>query len=143
MSSAPDFSRRLAQFATLPEQNAVTADDYERLAACFLDWLGCAIAGAATPGAEILLDTLPRGAAEATSIGIGPVVDAFNTAPFNGFAGHALDFDDTEFIAETHPSTVILVVSDQFELVSTGTVTLSLRPRRDRATRRERRHGTA
>ena len=34
-----------------------------------------------------------------------------------------------------------LVLSDQCELVSTRTVKLSLMPRRDRATHRERRHG--
>lgn len=39
--------------------------------------------------------------------------------------------------------TVTMVVSDEFEPVSTRTVRLSLIPRRDRATRQEQRHGSA
>ena len=43
----------------------------------------------------------------------------------------------------SHPLERLRVLSDGFEPVSAGAVTLTLIRRRDRATRRERRHGSA
>lgn len=62
-----------------------------------LDWLGCALAGAAHPTIDKLLTVLQTvtGKPEATVLGRKLRLGLLDTALANGQMGHILDFDDT------------------------------------------------
>jgi len=74
---------------------------------CILDWVGCAIAGAADPSASIVAATLGPsiGLSSLMTGGTGHPRDA---ALINGTAGHALDFDDTSGAMLGHPTAPVL-----------------------------------
>lgn len=108
MAEAESFISQLGHFATHPAARSLSQNDDQRVRAMALDWLGCAIAGASTAPARLLLGALPGRSEGGTAIGTRARLDTLNSALFNGTAGHVLDFDDTEFVGETHPSTVIL-----------------------------------
>lgn len=77
---------------------------------CLLDFLGCALAGAAEPPVEILVATVvrPEGSREAALIGRRERASRLTAALVNGTAGHALDFDDTHTAMNGHPSVPVL-----------------------------------
>lgn len=77
---------------------------------CLLDFLGCALAGAAEPSVEILVATVVRseGSREAALIGRRERASRLTAALVNGTAGHALDFDDTHTAMNGHPSVPVL-----------------------------------
>src|SRR5437867_12121925 len=62
---------------------------------CVLDYLGVALAGAADPLVELLLDELTEagGAPQASIIGRDARLPALAAALVNGAAAHALDYD--------------------------------------------------
>ncbi len=73
---------------------------------CLLDFLGCAIAGAADPLVDILVgETVHREhASEASLIGRQGRATCRTAALVNGAAAHALDYDDTHTTMMGHPS---------------------------------------
>src|SRR5438552_1360016 len=77
---------------------------------CLLDFLGCAIAGAAEPPVEILVATVVAGeaSAEAGLVGRTERASRLTAALVNGTAAHALDFDDTHTRMNGHPSVPVL-----------------------------------
>ena len=77
---------------------------------CVLDYLGCAIAGAADPLVAILLAEMQEdGAGGACSVvGHASRLSAGSAATVNGAAAHALDFDDVNLAMPGHPSVAIL-----------------------------------
>ncbi len=95
-------------------------DDVARTIAaqCILDWTGVALAGAAQPGSEMLRNVLGQGVAassrgsrgdgRATLIGSAGRLPLLGAVTANGFAGHVLDYDDSQLEMEGHPSAPIL-----------------------------------
>ena len=77
---------------------------------CVLDYLGVALAGAADPLVELLLDELTEagGAPQASIIGRDARLPALAAALVNGAAAHALDYDDVNMAMPGHPSVAIL-----------------------------------
>jgi len=77
---------------------------------CFLDCLGCALAGASEPPVEILIRAVVRGerSAEATLLGRPERASRLTAALVNGTSAHALDFDDTHTAMNGHPTAPVL-----------------------------------
>ncbi len=76
---------------------------------CVLDWLGCALAGSVEPLSQILLsEIVPGEQGEATLIGRPERATLLTAALVNGAMSHALDFDDTHWMMNGHPSAPVL-----------------------------------
>lgn len=77
---------------------------------CVLDWLGVTLAGAREPAARIVLEQLVRGdrGEEARLLGIDARCSLQNAALFHGTAAHALDYDDTHWGLQGHPTAPVL-----------------------------------
>src|SRR5271156_1439362 len=74
-----------------------------------LDFLAAAFAGASDCGLKKLQKIIePSKGLQASIIGISESTDVLNAALLNGYAGHALDYDDVHGNARGHPSTVLL-----------------------------------
>ena len=107
---ASGVTRRLA-FAIA---GAKPLDDAAALAAArdgVLDFLSASFAGADDAGYRKLLAVIGAGSrGEAAAIGHPGSVNALDAALLNGYAGHALDYDDVHSSVRGHPSTVVLPV---------------------------------
>jgi 2-methylcitrate dehydratase PrpD len=78
---------------------------------CLLDWLGVTVAGAGEPLAAILRDTVQSDATEGAATLLGPPTGragSLGAALINGATGHALDFDDTHWTMNGHPSVPVM-----------------------------------
>lgn len=77
---------------------------------CLLDLLGCALAGARTETARILLSFVRDvgGKPESTLWKHGDVVPSFWAAFYNGTISHALELDDGHTTAHTHPGVTVI-----------------------------------
>jgi 2-methylcitrate dehydratase PrpD len=77
---------------------------------CVLDYLACAVAGAADELTGILLAEMQEQGGEpaATVIGHKSKLPVLSAALVNGAASHALDFDDVNLAMPGHPSVAIL-----------------------------------
>ncbi|MEW6340450.1 MAG: MmgE/PrpD family protein [Pseudomonadota bacterium] len=74
-----------------------------------LDFLAAAFAGADDAGyRKLLAVTGPGSRGEAAVIGYPAGVNALDAALLNGYAGHALDYDDVHSSVRGHPGTVLL-----------------------------------
>ena len=71
---------------------------------CFLDWMGCAVAGSNEPVTEILHAEFSEASGPCSIIASDQKTSARAAAMINGAAGHALDFDDTHMGLMGHPS---------------------------------------
>jgi len=107
---ANDVTRRLAHAIA----DATPLDDAEPIAAArrgVLDFLAAAFAGAGDAGYRKLLAVIVEGSrGNAAVIGHAGGVNALDAALLNGYAGHALDYDDVHSSVRGHPSTVLLPV---------------------------------
>jgi len=88
----------------------IPAPALETARQCMLDFLGCALAGAADPLVDILVEEVAarEGASEASLIGRRERCACTTAALINGSAAHALDFDDTHTTMVGHPSVPVL-----------------------------------
>ena len=77
---------------------------------CVLDWLGVTLAGAREPLARIVFEQIGRADAgsEATLLGFGARSSLLTAALVHGTAAHALDFDDTQWGIQGHPTAPVL-----------------------------------
>ncbi len=75
---------------------------------CVMDWFACALAGSSEPLAGLLRDEFGQRAGPCTLIGAQQTTDAATAALLNGAAGHALDFDDTNFAIGCHGTAPVL-----------------------------------
>lgn len=74
-----------------------------------LDFLASAFAGATDHGLHKLKKIVQTAnGPQASVIGMSHTTDILNAALLNGYAGHALDYDDVHGCARGHPSTVLL-----------------------------------
>ena len=94
-----------------------------------LDWIGCCIAANGRPVQKRLAAlALQEGGTGATGIGIPEAVSPWNAAFYNGCISHALEYDDTNKIAITHPGAPVLAAAlaaceaehADFELLALG-----------------------
>jgi len=101
-----ELTKAIAGFIVETEATDIPSNVYEHSKVAFLDWLGCAIAGANNP----LVDKLIRyadvmgGNGQATVIGHNLKKTATQAAIINGAASHVLDYDDTTTVDIRHAS---------------------------------------
>ncbi|MGQ7938598.1 MmgE/PrpD family protein [Paraburkholderia sp. D1E] len=105
---AAGITRRLAVAIT----QASPSQDAGAIAAArrgILDFLAAAFAGASDSGYRKLLTVSANDSrGEAAVIGSAARVSAQQAALLNGYAGHALDYDDVHSSVRGHPTTVLL-----------------------------------
>lgn len=76
---------------------------------CILDWFGCALAGSVEPLSQILLEEIVAGeSGDSTVVGRAERVGMPTAALVNGAMSHALDFDDTHWVMNGHPTAPVL-----------------------------------
>jgi 2-methylcitrate dehydratase PrpD len=103
-------TEKLARFVTetslskIPDEMLVHARD------ALMDTVGCALAGAVEPAAEIALDWVNELAArpQATVWGQNVATSPAEAAFANGISAHALDFDDSLSTLRGHPSATMV-----------------------------------
>lgn len=90
--------------AELPEEVTTLAKH------CLLDWLGVTLAGAREPLARLVFEQLgqPDRGDEARLLGFGARASVATAALVNGTSSHALDYDDTHWTMQGHPSAPVL-----------------------------------
>lgn len=103
MTLTQDFARRIADAQPLQDAAAVHAAREG-----VLDFLASAFPGPADPAWHRLRGVLPQAGGPARVIGQATTADAASAALLNGYAGHALDFDDVHSSVRGHPGTVLL-----------------------------------
>lgn len=103
MTLTQDFARRIADAQPLQNAAAVHAAREG-----VLDFLASAFPGPADPAWHRLRGVLPQAGGPARVIGQATTADAASAALLNGYAGHALDFDDVHSSVRGHPGTVLL-----------------------------------
>lgn len=87
----------------------VAADDRARAALHVLDWIGCAMIGAAEPAGVILRRTGPSlGAGPCHAIGVAVGLAAPAAAFVNGGFGNILEMDDIHRTSILHPGPVVV-----------------------------------
>ena len=111
MSSPADPGATRALVHRVRALRAETIPDETRTVArhCLLDFVGCALAGAAEPLTEILVAQVAagEGGSQAGLLGRPERATLLTAALVNGAAGHALDFDDTH-TTMGHPSVPVI-----------------------------------
>jgi 2-methylcitrate dehydratase PrpD len=76
---------------------------------CVLDWFGCALGGSTEQLSRILLsEVAAREPGESTLVGRAERATLLTAALINGAMSHALDFDDTHWLMNGHPSVPVL-----------------------------------
>lgn len=106
--AAPDpLTAELAQLVELDTSGSAVRAAATR---CLLDYVGCALAGAATPVVRRLLAAVGGGSADGPCAVIGHAarLAPHDAALVNGTAAHALDFDDENAALCGHPGAVII-----------------------------------
>jgi 2-methylcitrate dehydratase PrpD len=92
-------SRALAAFASEVRAENLPDDVVHQAVRCLVDWLGCTVAGAATPESARVRTAIramdPDRSRAAAIIGTPERTSAGQAALANGVAAHVLDFDDT------------------------------------------------
>lgn len=78
-----------------------------------LDWLGCAIAAVDRPCARETLEMnrAAGGNPQASGVGQAERTSTQNAAFYNGLISHALEYDDTNKIAITHPGAPVIAAA--------------------------------
>ncbi|MDP9180504.1 MAG: MmgE/PrpD family protein [Chloroflexota bacterium] len=76
---------------------------------CLVDWFGCALAGSREPLSQILIhETAAREPGKTTLAGRPERTTPLTAALVNGAMSHALDFDDTHWTMNGHPSVPVV-----------------------------------
>jgi 2-methylcitrate dehydratase PrpD len=92
------------------ESQAVSAEDNDYLHTLLKDWLGCVMGGLETPSCQSYLTFMGQllDDNDQSILGESFVVSSQERAMVYGVAAHELEWDDSEFVGETHPSAVVL-----------------------------------
>ena len=104
------LSGRLADFVSKTNYEDIPEKVLEKAKLCFVDCLGCMLAGAKEPVSDITVNYIEAmgGNPDASVIGRNLKTSVYNAAMANGVLGHALDYDDMSASLIGHPSTVVL-----------------------------------
>lgn len=121
---------RLAEFTVKTSLEDCPPEAVARTRLAALDTLGVMLAGAAEPAARAVrhVARAEGGAALATVVGTRLVTAPGWAALANGTAGHAHDFDDTNFALMGHPSVPLFataLAAGEAEMADGGLVTLA------------------
>jgi 2-methylcitrate dehydratase PrpD len=99
VSDRNSVSAALAAFASGVRAEHLPDDVVHQAGRCLVDWLGCTIAGSATPESGRVRAAIramdPDGSHAAGIVGTRERSSAGQAALANGIAAHVLDFDDT------------------------------------------------
>ena len=103
-------TERMAEFIVETKWADFPALVIERAKKAVVDTVGVTLAGASEPVGRIVADFAQKmgGAPEATIIGVNARAAAPMAALANGAMGHALDFDDSSYLLNGHPSVGVL-----------------------------------
>ena len=103
-------TERMAEFIVETKWADFPALVIERAKKAVVDTVGVTLAGAGEPVGRIVADFAQKmgGAPEATIIGVNARAAAPMAALANGAMGHALDFDDSSYLLNGHPSVGVL-----------------------------------
>ncbi len=106
-------SMRLAEFIVRTRLEDCPAETRSAVGRAALDTVGVTLAGSSAPVAQILRRVLRAegGPPLCTIIGTRARASATAAALANGAAGHAHDFDDTNFVLMGHPSVPLLAAT--------------------------------
>ena len=103
------ITSEIARRASCERVGADEIDVRRLVGHCFLDWLGCAVAGideeSSRIAKEMALDQ--KAAPVATLVGSAVGTSTLLAAHANGVISHALDFDDANLTMPGHPSVVL------------------------------------
>lgn len=104
------LSQRLTEFMSKTKYEDIPTKVLEEAKHCFIDCLGCMLAGAKEPVAGIIVNYVETmgGNPDASVIGHNLKTSVYNAAMANGVIGHALDYDDMSASLIGHSSTVVL-----------------------------------
>ena len=110
MEAAMGATARLAEFVVKSRWEDLPAAAIERAKDAILDTIGVTLAGSVAAPARIVrgLAEAEGGAPRCAVVGTRMRTGAVWAALANGTAGHALDFDDTNFAMMGHPSAPVL-----------------------------------
>ena len=103
MSITTTLAQHIARAQPLQDTAAVAAARNG-----ILDFLASAFPGVADPAWRKLASVLPTVPGAAHAMGLSQPTDPATAALLNGYAGHALDFDDVHSSVRGHPGTVLL-----------------------------------
>jgi 2-methylcitrate dehydratase PrpD len=109
-SEAHGVTRALADAVREIRYEEIPEEAREVARHSLLDFLGVALAGAHEPLVEILVREVAQGerSAQAALIGLPDRATRLSAALVNGAAAHALDFDDTHWVMNGHPTVPVL-----------------------------------
>lgn len=109
-NDAPPVTRILAEFVATHARGEFPEVTRAESVRTFVNWLGCAIGGAAHPAAAIIVEALgPHGGAGRFAVpGLREGADLFNAALLQGVTSHVFDFDDTHLRTIVHPAGPVL-----------------------------------
>jgi 2-methylcitrate dehydratase PrpD len=107
------ITEKLSEFLADMSYSDMNGDDVTAAKYRILDWMGCAIGGAANENSAKLIELYARaGGKEESSIVMGNLnVPCANAAFVNGVLGHTLEYDDVQKRALTHPGAIAVPVS--------------------------------
>ena len=103
-------AERIADFVLETNLNNVSAQVQEKAKQCFIDCMGCMLAGSREPAPELVLRYVrTMGGHPASSVvGLGYKTSPYQAAMINGVSAHVLDYDDVSASMTGHPSVVLL-----------------------------------
>lgn len=123
----------LAHYAANINEQEIPTDVKEKVKICFLDWLGCTIAGADDETSIIFKEILQNQGAErftSSLIGFKQKTSPLNAALVNGVSSHVLELDDVYTPGLYHPSVplfpAILAVSEEQEISGKAFITAAV-----------------
>ena len=110
MQGQTGLTQRLVAHGLRPRFSELPADVVQLAKHCALDWLSVTLAGAREPVSRMLFESVCRAEAgsDATLLGFGRRGSLRTAALLNGTAAHALDYDDTHWGLQGHPTTPVL-----------------------------------
>ncbi len=104
------IAERIADFILQTEWNGISANARDKGAQCFIDCIGCMLAGSREPAPQHALTYAKcmGGNPNATVVGSGWKTSPYLAAMINGISAHVLDYDDVSASMTGHPSAVVV-----------------------------------
>ena len=105
-----EVTKKIAEYVVNTSLEDFPPEAITAAKAAIIDCLGCALAGAKEPLADVLVDYIKEmgGNPTATVLGRGFKTTTPEAGLINGAMSHALDYDDITVITKTHPSAVLI-----------------------------------
>jgi 2-methylcitrate dehydratase PrpD len=103
-------AERIADFILETNLDNINAEVQEKAKQCFIDCMGCMIAGSKESAPDLVLRyvRVMGGNPVASVVGLGYKTSPYQAAVINGVSAHVLDYDDVSASMTGHPSVVLL-----------------------------------